>query len=88
VPVKPDPRVPRVPLPSVLPVRTCVIVKVSPEFASVSLSSTTSPDPSATVNVASSFTLPVSLTATGGALEALTVIVIKPVSVAVPSETV
>jgi len=88
VPVNDEPTVPDVPEPSVLPVRISVIVNTASGSRSVSLFSTKSPEPLATVNVASSLTLPVSLAATGASLIPVTVMVKRAVSVCDPLVTV
>ena len=76
------------PLPSTPPVRIADTTRLALSSASVSLLAIISPEPSLTVSVASSFTEPVSLAATGASLIPVTVIVIVAVSVVVPSLSV
>ena len=88
VPVKADPKLPAVPEPSLPPVRTDETLKNAEASASVSLSSIISPEPSVTVKVSPSFTVPVSLAATGASLTPATLIEITAVSVCDPLVTV
>ena len=88
MPVKADPIVPASPEPSSPPRRTAEIVRLALASASVSLSSMISLEPLLTVRVSPSFTVPVSLAATGSSLIPIIVIVIRPVSVVDPSLTV
>ena len=80
MPVKAEPTVPAVPLPSVPPKRIADTTKVPDPLSSVITSVL---DPSVAVTVASSFTESVSLTATK--LVPVTVITISAVSVLSPS---
>ena len=81
VPVKEPPALASVPDPSVPPILKVVTVKEELASTSVSLSSTKSLDPSVTVSVASSFTAPVSLFATGASFTPFTVMAMTAVSV-------
>ena len=81
----PEEMEPPVPSPSTPPVRRDATLKFEEASTSVSLSSMISLEPLLTVRVSPSFTVPVSLAATGSSLIPIIVIVIRPVSVVDPS---